>query len=223
MDVYVEKKQFAVLGLGRFGGNVAVSLESMGYEVLGVDRDEEIAANMADKLTHVMSFDIRNPVALKQAGVCNVDTVVIASKNLESSLMAAMLCAEMKIPEIIVKAIDERHAEMVRKLGATNVIFSERDTARRVAMHLVSENVIDYLDIDANIKILRLSLPEKHIGRNLNDLEWRVKYNITVIAIDRNGEIIISPNPNDNFEKNDKIFVLGNPEALSNFETAEFG
>ncbi len=217
-----KKKQFAVLGLGRFGGNVAISLESMGYEVLGVDRDEEIVANMADKLTHVMSFDIRNPTALKQAGVCNVDTVVIASKNLESSLMAAMLCAEMKIPEIIVKAIDERHAEMVRKLGATNVIFSERDTAKRVAMHLVSENVIDYLDIDANIKILRLSLPAKHIGKNLNDLEWRVKYNITVIAIDRNGEIIISPNPNDNFEKNDKIFVLGKPEALSNFETAEF-
>ena len=217
-----KKKQFAVLGLGRFGGNVAISLESMGYEVLGVDRDEEIAANMADRLTHVMSFDIRNPAALRQAGVCNVDTVVIASKNLEASLMAAMLCAEMKIPEIIVKAIDERHAEMVRKLGATNVIFSERDTAKRVAMHLVSENVIDYLDIDANIKILRLSLPEKHTGRSLNELKWRVKYNITVIAIDRNGEIIISPNPNNNFEKNDKIFVLGKPEALSNFETAEF-
>ena len=218
-----KKKQFAVLGLGRFGGNVAISLESMGYEVLGVDRDEEIVANMADKLTHVMSFDIRNPAALRQAGVCNVDTVVIASKNLESSLMAAMLCAEMKIPEIIVKAIDERHAEMVRKLGATNVIFSERDTARRVAMHLVSENVIDYLDIDANIKILRLSLSAKHIGKNLNDLGWRVKYNITVIAIDRNGDIIISPNPNSNFEGNDKIFVLGKPEALSSFESAEFG
>ena len=217
-----KKKQFAVLGLGRFGGNVAISLESMGYEVLGVDKDEEIVAKMAEKLTHVVSFDIRNPVALKQAGVSNVDTVVIASKNLESSLMAAMLCAEMKVPEIIVKAIDERHAEMVRKLGATNVIFSERDTARRVAMHLVSENVIDYLDIDANIKILRLSLPPKHVGKNLNDLAWRVTYNITVIAIDRNGEIIISPNPNSNFEKNDKIFVLGNPEALSNFETAEF-
>ena len=217
-----KKKQFAVLGLGRFGGNVAISLESMGYEVLGVDKDEEIVAKMAEKLTHVVSFDIRNPVALKQAGVSNVDTVVIASKNLESSLMAAMLCAEMKVPEIIVKAIDERHAEMVRKLGATNVIFSERDTARRVAMHLVSENVIDYLDIDANIKILRLSLPPKHVGKNLNDLAWRVTYNITVIAIDRNGEIIISPNPNSNFEKNDKNFVLGNPKALSNFETAEF-
>lgn len=217
-----KKKQFAVLGLGRFGSNVAISLESMGYEVLGVDKDEEIAANMADKLTHIMSFDIRNPIALKQANIGNMDTVVIASKNLEASLMAAMLCAEMKVPEIIVKAIDERHAEMVKKLGATKVIFSERDTAKRVAMHLVSENVIDYLDIDANIKILRLTLSPKHLGKNLNELDWRVKYNVTVIAIDRNGEIIISPNPNNNFEKDDKIFVLGKPEAITNFETAEF-
>lgn len=217
-----KKKQFAVLGLGRFGSNVAIALENMGYDVLGVDKDEEVAANMADKLTHIMSFDIRNPIALKQAGISNMDTVVIASKNLESSLMAAMLCAEMNIPEIVVKAIDERHAEMVRKLGATNVIFSERDTAKRVAMHLVSENVIDYLDIDAKIKILNLELPKKHTGKSLNALNWRVKYNVTVIAIDRNGEIIISPNPNNNFEDGDKIFVLGKPEALSNFEADEF-
>ena len=213
-----KKKQFAVLGLGRFGSSVAIALESMGYDVLGVDKDEAIAASMSDKLTHVMSFDIRNATALKQAGISNVDTVVIASKVLEASLMAAMLCAEMKVPEIVVKAIDERHAEMVRKLGATNVIFSERDTARRVAMHLVSDHTIDYMDINAYIKILGLDVPPQYIGKTLMETDWRAEYNVNVIALNRKDETIISPSPALPFEKGDRIFIVGSAEALAKFE-----
>ena len=128
------QKQFAILGLGRFGKNVALTLEEMGYEVLGVDKDETIVADLAEHLTRVVSFDIRDARALDQVGIANFDTVVIASKNLESSLMATMLCKERNISEIVVKAIDERHAKMAERLGATKIIFSERDMARRVAM-----------------------------------------------------------------------------------------
>lgn len=217
-----DKKQFAVFGLGRFGSSFAIALENMGYSVLGVDKDENIAASVADKLTHIMVFDIRSAQALQQAGIANMDAVVIASKNLESSLMAAMLCAEMKVPEIIVKAIDERHAEMVKKIGATKVIFSERDTAKRLALHLVSENAVDYLDIDGDIEILKLIVPSKYIGKNLTEVDWRAKYNIIVIAIKNKRETMIPPPPTYAFKEGDKIFVIGSPDALSTFETEEF-
>ena len=211
-----DKKQFAVLGLGRFGRNIALTLENLGYEVLCVDKDEEIAAHMAEILSHVVIFDIRDPKALDQAGISNFDTVIIASTNPEASLMATMLCSERNIPEIVVKAIDERHAEMAKKLGATKMIFPERDTARSVAMHLISNNTVDYMEIAADITILSLNVPKKFIGKNLIDVNWRSTYNVNVIAIIRNNQTIVTPPPSLNFQADDKIFVIGS--QASKFE-----
>ena len=212
------QKQFAILGLGRFGKNVALTLEKMGCEVLGVDRDENIAADLAEQLTRVVSFDIRDARALDQVGIANFDTVVIASKNLESSLMATMLCKERNISEIVVKAIDERHAEMAKRLGATKVIFSERDMARQVAARLASDNVVDYIELDAEIKILRLEVPPKFIGKNLIDLKLRAAYDVNVIAIINNEETLLPPPPKHVFSAGDKIFLIGTYAALSKFE-----
>lgn len=211
-------KQFAVLGLGLFGRNVALSLETMGYDVLGVDKDESIVDDLAEDLTHVVSFDIRDERALMQAGIANCDVVIISSANLEASLMATMLCKEMNIAEIVVKVVDERHAGMARRLGATQVIFSERDTARRLAMHLVSDNAVDYIDIAANIKVLSLKTPKSIIGKNLIQSNLRATYNVNVIAVVRKGTTIVTPPPTYVFEENDKIFLLGSPAALTKFE-----
>ena len=211
-------KQFAVLGLGRFGKSVALTLEDMGYEVLGVDKDEAVAADLAASLTRVVSFDVRDARALDQVGISNFDTVIIASKNLESSLMATMLCNERNISEIVVKAIDERHAEMAKRLGATKIIFSERDTGKRVAMHLVSPNAVDYIELDEAINILGVDVPQKLIGKNLIEAHLRAAYGVNVIAIISNGKTIVTPPPNRIFTADDKIFLVGTPAALSKFE-----
>ena len=184
------KKQFAVLGLGRFGSNVALTLEFMGCDVLGVDWDENVVEDLAEDLAHVVSFDIKDEKALMQAGISNCDTVVIASSNLESSLMATMLCKELNIAEIVVKAIDERHAEMARRLGATQIIFPERDTGRRVALHLVSNNAVDYIDIAGDIKVLSLIAPKNLIGKNLIQANLRGLYNVNVIAVTHSKKIL---------------------------------
>ena len=215
------KKNFAVFGLGRFGMNVALTLEEMGYDVLGVDKDENVVANLSEKLTRVVSFDIRDVRALKEAGIDNFDTVIIASKNLESSLMATMLCNEMNVSEIVVKAIDERHAKMAQQLGATQVIFSERDTARRVAINLVSTNSVDFISVDVDINILSLDVPPQLIGKNLIESNLRAAYNVNLVAIAaKSGEKIVTPPPQRKFVEGDKIFVIGTAAALSNFERA---
>jgi len=212
------KKNFAVLGLGRFGKSIALELDQMGFDVLAVDKDEAVVASMVDYLTRVVSFDIRDARALQQAGIAEMDTVIIASKNLEASLMATMLCKELNVKEIVVKAIDERHAEMAKRLGATKMVFSERDMARNVAMNLVSPNAIDYVDIDVNINLLRLNVPEKFIGKNLIQANLRADYNVNIIAIVCNDETLVTPPPTRIFTKDDKIFVIGTPAALVNFE-----
>jgi len=212
------RKNFAVLGLGRFGKSIALELDQMGFDVLAVDRDESIVASMVDYLTRVVSFDIRDARALKQAGIAEVDTVIIASKNLEASLMATMLCKELNVKEIVVKAIDERHAEMAKRLGATQMVFSERDMARNVAMNLVSPNAIDYVDIDVTINLLRLNVPKKFVGKNLIQSNLRADYNVNIVAIVCNGETLVTPPPTRIFTKDDKIFVIGTPAALVNFE-----
>lgn len=213
-----DKKQFAVLGLGRFGRNVALSLENMGYDVLGVDRDESVIEKLSESLTQVVSFDIREAKALERIEISKFDAVIIASTNLETSLMATMICKEKNVPEIVVKAIDERHAEMARKLGATAVVFAERDTARRLAAHLVSPNVVDYIDIGSNINILSLDVPKKIIGKNLIQANFRSEYNVNIIAITRGNKTTVTPPPDYVFSEDDKIFVIGTPDALSNFE-----
>ena len=212
------EKQFAVLGLGRFGRNVALTLEEMGYEVLGVDKDENIVADLAEHLTRVVSFDIRDARALDRVGISNFDTVIIASKNLESSLMATMLCKERNIPEIIVKAIDERHAKMAERLGADKLIFSERDTARRIARHLGSSRAIDYIELDTDINILRLDVPQKFIGKSLGKSNLRSDYDVDAVAIISNGKTIVTPSPDHVFTAGDKIFIIGTPAAISKFE-----
>ena len=213
-----DKKQFAVLGLGRFGRNVALTLEKLGYEVLCIEKDEDTAAHMSEVLNNVVIFDIRDAQALDQVGISNFDTVVIATTNLESSLMATMLCNERHIHEIVVKAIDERHAKMAKKLGATKMIFPERDTARRVASQLISNNIVDYMEIAADITILSLDAPKKFIGKNLIESNWRGIYNVNVIAIIRNNQTIVTPPPSITFQANDKIFIIGSQAALSKFE-----
>lgn len=213
-----KEKQFAVLGLGRFGRSVALSLEEAGYDVLGVDRDENIVEELSETLTRVVSFDFRELKALEQVGISKFDTVIIASTNLETSLMATMLCKEKNVPEIIVKAIDERHAEMARKLGATAVVFAERDMARRVAAHLISSNAVDYIDVGADINILSLNVPKNFVGKNLIEANFRSDYNVNIIAITKGNDTTVTPPPDYVFESDDKIFVIGTSAALADFE-----
>ena len=214
----MEKKNFAVFGLGRFGRNVALTLAELGYDVLGVDKDENITAEIAQSLTNVVSFDIRDINALKEVGISDFDVVVIASKSLEASLMATMLCREFNVKKIIVKAIDERHAKMARKLGATEVIFSERDTARRLARKLVSKNSSDLKEIDRNIGVLSLKVPKRFVGKNLIESNLRGEYNVILIAIKSGDKTIVTP-PNEHvFGASERIFLVGTSDALINFE-----
>lgn len=118
-----KKKQFVVWGLGRFGASVAETLVGMGHEVLGIDHDEEVVQEMADKLTHVVVSEAIDETVVKSLGLRNFDAAIIAIGDLEPSLLCCMILKEAGMATILAKASSEIHGKMLKKIGATSVIF----------------------------------------------------------------------------------------------------
>ncbi|WP_295916964.1 TrkA family potassium uptake protein [Anaerovibrio lipolyticus] len=212
------KNQFAILGMGRFGISLAVTLEQMGYEVLCVDIDENVVSKLADQVSRIVSFDIRDSRAFDRAGMDSFDTVIISTKNLEASLMATMLCNERNIPDIVVKAIDDRHAVMAKKMGATRIVFSELEMAKRLALQLVTPNVKDYIEIEGDIKIINFNAPKELWNKNLVEANLRAQFGLNVIAIIHEEKTLITPPPTYKFCKGDKVFAIGSNEVLAKFK-----
>ena len=213
-----KKKQFIVLGLGRFGRSVATTLHEMGYTVLGIDRDEAIVQSTAKSLTNVMQLNIGDSDGLAEVDVGQFDAAVIAVKELESSLMCTMLCQEAGVQEIIVKAINERHAKMAEKLGASRIIFSERDMGRRVAHRLALRNVLDYIELDSSIHMVTMKVSQKFVGRTLMAIDLRKNYQLNVIAIRHQGEDIFPPDPHYVFALGDEMVMAGRMDSIKRLE-----
>ncbi len=211
-------RQFVVLGLGRFGRSVAMSLHEMGYMVLGIDRDPALVQSVSNHLTNVLQLDIRDADAMAEIDLGQFDAAVIAVKDLESSLMSTMICREAGIPDVLVKAIDERHGRMAKKMGACHVIFSERDTGRRTAHKLAYHNVLEYVELE-DIQLIELKVPRTYVGKNLIELDLRKNQHLNVAAVRRNGEIQIPPDPTRPFEEGDQLVLLGRKESIEQFQT----
>ncbi len=211
------KKQFVIFGLGRFGSSVAVTLNEMGFEVLGIDSAEDVAQSLADKLTHVVSIDITDEKSLKSLGIGNFDTAIIAVGELGPSLMCTMLCRELGVRQVVVKAIDDQHEKMAKMLGADKVVFSERDMGCRVAHNLVSNNIVDYIDLSDDVSLISIKVPDSVAGKNLIESNFRQQYNVNVVAIRHQGKMTVNPKPQTILEKEDEVVVIGDAKAVKAF------
>ncbi|HAG10188.1 MAG TPA: potassium uptake system protein, partial [Desulfotomaculum sp.] len=137
-------KQFAVIGLGRFGASIARTLTKMGYEVLAVDYDEEMVNNMAEEVTYVAQANVLDERTLKSLGLRNFDTVIVAiGQEIKTSILVTVMLKEMGVGKIVAKANDELHGRVLQKIGADIVVFPEREMGTRVAHSLASRNIID--------------------------------------------------------------------------------
>lgn len=212
------KKQFIVFGLGRFGRSVALTLQEMGLDVLGVDNDENVVQSLAAELAHVVSTDITDERSLRALGTGNFDTAVIAVGDLGPSLMCTMLCKELGVKQIVVKAIDEHHDKMVRKLGADRVVHSEKDMGRRVAHNLVSNNIVDYIELSDDINLISVKTPASMVGKNLIETNFRKHYQVNVVAIRHEDGVTVNPEPTTVLAQDDELVVIGVAAAIKKFE-----
>ncbi|HBQ28406.1 potassium uptake system protein [Peptococcaceae bacterium SCADC1_2_3] len=213
-------KQFAVIGLGRFGSSLARALSRMGYEVLAIDTNEENVNDITDEITYAVQMDALEENALKSTGIRNFDTVIVAiGQDIQASILVTVMLKEMGVKKVIAKAQTELHGKVLEKVGADLVVFPERDMGERLAHTLIAaDNIMDLINLSPDYSIIELKTPPGFIGKTLQETALRKEYGITVIAIRRGLEVIISPEAKQVIRENDILVTIGRNEKLKRLE-----
>ncbi|WP_347351298.1 potassium channel family protein [Acetoanaerobium noterae] len=212
-------KNYVVIGCGRFGSSVAKTLYSLGHEVLAIDKNEEKIQNIAEQVTHAVEADCTDENVLKSLGIRNFDVAVISiGSDIQSSIMATLICKELGVQYVLCKAQNELQAKVLYKIGADRVVFPERDMGIRVAHNLVSQNVLEYIELDPHYSIAEIVAPSKWIGKTIGQLDLRANYGITVMAVKQGININISPEADDVLKAGDILVVIGKNEQINKVE-----
>lgn len=215
------KKQFIVIGMGRFGQSVAKALASLGQEVLAVDSDEALVGEIAPYVTHAVQADAADEKALAALGIRNFDVAVVTiGDNIQASILVTMLCKEMGVGFVLAKAVSELHGKVLYKTGADRVVYPERDMGMRVAHNLADSNILDYIEIAGDLRIVDVAALPAWENKSLLELDFRKRYGLNVIAIKKkNKEMNTAPHGEDVIEKDDMLIVVGNKESIVRMET----
>ncbi len=212
-----ENRQFAVIGLGRFGRGVCESLHRMGYEVLGTDIDEKRVQQVLGQkiVTHAIELDATNPSALKEAGLLEFDTIIVAIGNfLEESIITTLNLKEAGVNHVVAKASSEIHGKLLQKVGADLVVFPEYEAGCTLARTLTKPAVLDRFELDPDNSILEVLVPEEFDGKTLAELELRSNYGLNVLAVGNEDKFAINPDPNQVLYKGLVMVVIGSNKAL---------
>lgn len=207
---HTKNQQFAVLGLGKFGTEIAKALYNYGYEVLAIDIDEEKVNEVANYCTHSLVADVSEETTLRTVAIENFDTVVIAiGNNMQASIITALICKELGVKNIIAKAHNEKHGKVLNKIGVNQVIYPEAAMAVKVATTLINPNIENHMEIVAGYSIAEIRIPDKWINKNLGELALRSEYAVNVLIIIRADDEVITAPTGDTVLKEDDIIVVG--------------
>ncbi len=183
-------RSFAIIGLGRFGSAIARDLENEGGEVIAIEKDPEKVRTYENEFTSVVEADSTDIDALNDLGVSDVDAAVVSTgDNMGESILITLLLKEIGVPLIMVKAVDDLHGKVLKKIGANNVVFPEKDSAKVLSKRLLWPGYNE-LPLAPGLFMVELNAPQKFIGKNLGELKIRKKYNSNIIAIKRKKPII---------------------------------
>lgn len=208
-------KQFVVIGLGRFGSSVAKNLMNNGNEVVAIDKDEERVNKLRDDLTHVVEADAADADVLESLGVGNLDVGVVSiGDDVHANILTTLILKEKGVPRVVARAVNDMHGKILSRVGADEVVFPERDMGERVAQHLISENMVDYIEVTSDHSIIEIIAPEFMVDRTLKDINLRSEYDINVMAIKRGENLNFTPGGNDRIEEGDVLVILGQNEQL---------
>ena len=203
-------KTFVVIGAGKFGSNLARTLFQEGHEVLVLDKDPSRINEIADYVTHAVIGDSTDERVLSEIGVRDFNYVIIGlASDIRASVITTVLCKELGANYIIAKATDALHQKLLEKTGADKVIQPEKEAGIRLAKSLVSDNIIDYLELSDEYSVQEAKLPRPWIGKTLQELDVRKQYEVSIIGIRRNSEILVALDPNEPLRANDVLILIG--------------
>lgn len=181
------RQKVLVVGLGVFGSSVAETLVSLGHDVLGVDEDPDVVADVAPRITSAVEGDGSSEETLRQLGAGDFARGLVAVGDLEASVLAASNLVDLEVPQVWAKALSDRHARILERIGVHRVVSPEREQGNRVG-HLIGGTMLDFIEVDEGWALVKvLPLPES-IGQSLGESRLRELYGITVVGTKRPGK-----------------------------------
>lgn len=210
------RKHICVIGLGKFGRELALNLAEH-CEVLAIDHDEETVNGISNDVQRALCLDARDANSLYSVLTDDFDEVVVCTgASRESSILCTLHVKRLGIPVIRAKADNEDHAEILRQLGATQIIFPERETAQRVAKQIVNPNLLDFIPLGEDYLVMDVVAPADFFGYNLVQLELRSRYGLFVIAVKKpvDGSFIFFPGPDYTIVDGDVLVMTGKEQDL---------
>lgn len=212
------KKQFVVFGLGRFGGTLVKEFAKMNVDVLAVDVNMDVVKEYSRYATKAVQFNGVDEAAMESLGIHNFDYAFVSyGDNVQNSILTSLILKEMGVPNVWAKASSDYHQRVLEKIGVDKVIHPERDMAKRVVHHVVSDSIIDFIELSTTHSIIEIIASKKVIGKSVIELDIRQKYNCNIVAIQVGDDVII-PDADFRIGDGDVIVMVGRNEDLSRFE-----
>ncbi len=225
-------RQFVVIGLGRFGSSIAKTLSGKKIDVLAIDRDEAKVREMEGIVGQTVVLNATDEKALKELGIADFDTAIVSmGETIEDSIMITLSLKELGVRQVIVKAQNELHAKILKKVGADRIIFPEREMAERLAESLASPKIFDFIELSEAHGIIEMVVPKRLVDKTLAQAKLREKYAVSVIAIKRKvpfkkddgvtdfrDEILIGPGGNNDIIAGDILIIMGKNEDLARIQ-----
>ncbi|OGF59731.1 MAG: potassium transporter TrkA [Candidatus Fischerbacteria bacterium RBG_13_37_8] len=208
---------FLIAGLGTFGSEVAKHLFEAGHDIVGIDDDKQVVQELKNILTDAVVGDATDYQTLKEIGLEDVDIAIVSLGNkMEASILCVLHLKELKVNNIIAKAINVDHKKILEALGANEIVFPEKDMAIRVARRIVSPNMIDYLPLTPEYSIVETAPLEEWVGHSLRELNIRKKYEINIIAIKQivPEKFLAVPDPDYVIKESDALIILGREDSM---------
>lgn len=208
------KRQYAVIGLGRFGYSVARTLAECDCEVIAIDVSEEKINAVAEFVTYAVQLDAMDEKSLRSVSVQNVDVAVVSiGENIEASILVVMILKELGVKNIVAKAVTPLHGKVLEKIGVNRIVFPERDMAVRVAHSLIRPNILEQLELSQEYSIIELPAPNAFVGKTIKENHIRSKYGVNLIAIrrrvDEKDVWNVNPMATDIINEGDILVVVG--------------
>lgn len=208
-------KQYAVIGLGRFGSAVALGLAEAGQEVTAVDVDEERVQQVSDAVTYAAIADVTKTGVCESLGMANIDVAVIGiSSNMEDSILATIMTKEAGAKYIVAKAVSDIHATILKKVGADQIVFPERDSGRHLAKSISSGYFTKFFSLSDSFSIVEVSVPESWVGKSLTDVNPRKNLGVNVIGLIDGKQTRVNIDPLEPMQSHWTLVVVGENKAL---------
>lgn len=213
-----ERKTYVILGLGRFGTTLAKQLTDFNQDVIAIDKDMGNVDRVSSFVANALCLDYSDVDALKAAGAGDADVgIVTTGSMLDQSIQGVMNLKELGVPYVLAKANNTKIANLLKKVGADETITPEHDMAVRVSKKLISSDILEMFSIDSDHTMFELKVQSNWIGHSLKELDLRTKYSLNVIGVNRGDKLSINMSPDDKFEENDIVLLVGPNDIFKKF------